>query len=193
MLKSKILCTLFLCTLSSTAVAEKLTSDSGEWVMGPAFKPDWKPHFTVAATAGYLDPDINGVSGSSSPGIQLSLNCPWFSPPSGAIRQQFNYNTFDSDGQKLKSLEMNPRYFISASPSILIGFGPGLGYVWTESDPGKDQNVWAFQLGADIEYRYKHLYLGLGTRYQWTQDKELGLANKGADNLLTTAKIGINF
>ena len=193
MLKNKTLCALFLCALSSTAAAEKLTSDSGEWVMGPAFKPEWKPHFTIAATAGYLDPDINGVSGSSSPGIQLSLNCPWFSPPTGAIRQQFNYNTFNNDGQKLKSLEMNPRYFIPASPSILVGFGPGLGYLWTESDLGKDKNVWALQLGADIEYRYKRLYLGLGTRYQWTQDKEIGVANKGANNLLTTAKLGFNF
>ena len=193
MLQRKTLFALLLCALSSAASAENVVNDSGEWTLGPAFKPEWKPHFTIAATAGYLAPDIDGVSGSSSPGIQLSLNCPWFTPPSGAIRQQFNYNTFDNDGQQLKSLEMNPRYFMSASPSILIGFGPGLGYVWTESDLGKDKNVWALQLGADIEYRHKRLFLAFGSRYQWTQDKELGLANSGANNLLTQGKIGINF
>jgi hypothetical protein len=193
MFKCKMLCALLLCVVSGTAAAEKLTDDTGEWIMGPAFKPDWKPHFTIAATGGYLDPDITGVSGDTSMGVQLSLNCPWFTPPSGAIRQQFNYNTFDNDGQQLKSLEMNPRYFMAASPSILIGFGPGLGYVWTESDLGKNENVWAFQLGADIEFRHEHLYLAIGTRYQFTQNKALGLANEGADNLLTQAKIGINF
>ena len=193
MLKSKTLCALLLCAVSSTAAAEKLTNDSGEWITGPAFKPDFKPHFTLAVTGGYLNPDIDGISSDSAPGIQLSLNCPWFTPPSGAIRQQFNYNTFDSDGQSLKSLEMNPRYFVSASPSILVGFGPGLGYVWTESDLGKDKNVWALQLGADIEYRHKRLYLAVGSRYQWTQDKELGVANSCANNLLTQAQIGFNF
>lgn len=179
--------------LGMATIPASAAEGTGEWVMGPAFKPGWDPHFTIAATAGYLDPDIQGVDGGSAYGLQLSLNCPWFSPPTGAIRQQFNYNTFDNDGQEITSLEMNPRYFVSASPSILIGAGPGIGYVWTKSDLGKDKNVWALQLGADIEYRHEQLFLALGTRYMWTQNKELGIDNKGANNLLTQVKVGFNF
>ena len=83
---------------------------AAEWTFLPYQDSDWSPDFTLAAATGSAAIDsttkdkATGVSGSDSStetinGLQLSLNCPWFSPPSGNIRQQFNYNSFsDSDG-----------------------------------------------------------------------------------------------
>jgi len=110
------------------------------------------------------------------------------------IRQQFNYNRFDEDGLEIATLEMNPRYYMGEG-DLTFGVGPGIGYVWAEADAaGVDEGMWALQLGADIEYRRGALYLGAGTRYQLTQDEELGnTGEKGVDNGLSTVKVGVNF
>lgn len=163
------------------------------WVLGPAFKPGWDPAFTLAATAGYLDPDVHGASGDAAYGLQFSLNCPWFQPPAGVIRQQFNFNYFDEGDLEMKTLEMNPRYFMALSHGLTIGVGPSIGYVWADADAGKSPGMWAGGLGADLDYRVGSLFFGIGTRYQWTQNKTVGFDKGGADNLLITVKVGVNF
>jgi hypothetical protein len=175
--------------LATTVLAEE---ESG-WVMGPAFKEGWQADFTLALAANYIDPDIIGVDGNSGLGVQVSLNCPWFQPPKGLIRQQFNVNQFDNDGIEFTTFEINPRYFVEMSPSVMLGVGPGFGYMWTDVDVGKAENMWTLQLGGDLEYRQGALFLGAGARYMWTQDKYVGLSKEGADNWLVQVKAGINF
>jgi hypothetical protein len=167
--------------------------DSTGWVWGPAFKEGWKPHFTFAATVGYLDPNSNAGTGNPTVGAQVSLDCPWFLPPKGDIRQEFNFNHYNDGNLNINSLEMNPRYFVTITPSLIVGVGPGVGYVWADSDVGRDATMWAVQLGFDVEYRYQHLFVGLGGRYQWTQDHQVGLNDRGVDNWLTLAKVGVTF
>jgi len=179
--------------LVAMASATVFAEQGKGWTLGPAFEDGWDPEFTVAATANHMDTDITGVDSDTSAGLQISLNCPWFQPPSGLIRQQFNINKFDKDGIELTTFELNPRYYVNMSPALMVGFGPGFGYMWADADAGEDNNMWTLQLGGDVEYRQGALFLGAGARYQFTQDEELGIDNKGADNWLVQLKVGVNF
>lgn len=179
--------------LASVATAPVFAEENKGWTLGPAFEEGWDPHFTIAATANYINPDIAGVDSDSSLGLQISLNCPWFQPPSGVIRQQFNINKFDNDGIELTTFELNPRYYVNMSPAVMVGVGPGIGYMWTDAAVGAESNMWTFQLGGDVEYRQGAMFLGAGARYQLTENSPLGVGNTGADNWLVQLKAGINF
>lgn len=189
-MNKKLVCLGLLATL--TAASAYADEESG-WVIGPAFEEGWEPEFTLALAANYIDPDIPGLDGDSSLGLQVSLNCPWFQPPSGVIRQQFNLNQFDKGGIELTTFEINPRYYVEVTPSFRAGLGPGFGYMWTDANVGESEGMWTLQLGGDLEYRQGALFLGAGARYMWTQDKKIGLNNDGADNWLVQVKAGINF
>ena len=180
-------------SLAAAAIAFPGIGFSGEWVMGPAFKEGWIGDYTAAVTAGYMALDNDSASDDSSLGLQFALNCPWFRPPEGMIRQQFNLNRFDHDGLELTSLEMNPRYFWDLPSNFTLGVGPGVGYVWTDPDEGKSPNLWSLQAGVDLDYRQGVFYFGVGTRYQWTENKRVGLNDNGVDNWLTSVKVGVNF
>lgn len=173
-------------TLASQALA-------GEWEMLPFKNAGWSPDFTLALTTGPMDPDVDGVDSDTASGVQLSLNCPWFSPPEGTIRQQFNYNTFDDGNVEIKSFELNPHWYVG-DEALQYGFGPGLGYVWATPKGLDEQGMWSVQLSADIEYRSGAFFVGAGTRYQVTQSKDFGAGTKDdANNLLTQIKVGMNF
>ncbi|WP_018936253.1 hypothetical protein [Thioalkalivibrio sp. ALJ24] len=161
------------------------TAQAGEWTTSPYQDPEWSPDFTLAATAGPMDVDVSGVGSDTAVGAQFSMNCPWFSPPAGNIRQQFNYNRFDNDGLKLQTFEMNPRWF-GGSGRLTYGAGPGIGYVRTNPDDESSDSMWAFQVGADVEYRHGALFAGAGVRQQFTSGGD-------ADNLLGQVKVGVNF
>lgn len=166
---------------------------AGEWEMLPFKKDGWSPDFTLALTAGPMDPDVEGVDSDTATGVQLSLNCPWFSPPEGSIRQQFNYNVFDDDNVEIKSFELNPHWYVG-DETLQYGFGPGLGYLWVTPNGGDEQGLWSLQLSADIEYRTGAFFVGAGTRYQFTQSKDFGAGSKqDVNNLLTQIKVGVNF
>jgi hypothetical protein len=166
-----------------TGLAGPLLADG--WTMLPFKEPGWSPQFTLSINYGPMDPDIRGVGTDNAIGAQLSLDCPWFSPPTGTIRQQFNFNSFDNDGLKIQTLEMNPHWYVGEG-NLRFGVGPGVGYVRGKPEVGDDDSVWGFQLNADIEYRHGALFAGVGTRYQYTEGGK-------ADNLLTQVKLGINF
>jgi len=163
------------------------------WQTFPFMDAEWSPDFTLALSYGIMAPDTNPDNSDPALGLQFSLNCPWFTPPQGMIRQQFNYNRFDEGLLEIATLEMNPRYYFG-NGNLTFGVGPGVGYVWVDRDGFGSEGLWAFQLGADLEYRQGRLFLGLGSRYQFTQDKMIGTSNdSGMDNWLTTAKVGVNF
>ena len=160
------------------------------WTFGPAFKDGWKPEFTVAGVLGALDPDHAG-SGLYK-GVEVSLNCPWFQPPTGAIRQQFNIGRFNHDGLSLTSIEMNPNYFVSVGNGWSVGAGPGIGFVRAKLD-GREAAMSSVQVSANVAYRSGALFFGAGARYQDTRNKELVPGKSGADNWLLMAKVGFNF
>ena len=181
------------CLLSSLATYPVIAEEEAGWIFGPAFEEGWEADFTLALTANHINPDISGVGSDNSLGLQVSLNCPWFQPPTGLIRQQFNINKFDDDGIELTTFEINPRYYVNMTPSVMIGAGPGFGYMWTDASQGDESDMWTLQLGGDVEYRQGVMFLGLGARYQWTENESLGIDNEGADNWLVQLKAGVNF
>jgi len=75
---------------------------------------------------------------------------------------------------------------------LSAGFGPGIGYVRAEAN-GHDTDLFAWQLGADLDYRLGRLHLGLGARWQDTVNKTVAPGCEGAENWLVQAKVGINF
>ena len=170
--------------LSGPAMAEG-------WVLGPAFKDGWKPEFTLAAVGGSMDADHAGSDLYG--GLEFSLNCPWFQPPKGVIRQQFNIGAYDDDGMEVTSFEINPNYFMALSPKWSLGVGPGIGYVRASYMDGSTEGLWSVQASANLNYRSGPLFMGVGARYQNTEDETLAPGIKGADNWLVSAKVGINF
>lgn len=181
--------------LSALALFSMLAVSGGAmadgWVLGPAFKDGWKPEFTLAAVGGAMDVDDPG--NDAYWGAEFSLNCPWFQPPKGTIRQQFNLGRYDNDGLEMTSFEMNPNYFMSLAPNWTLGIGPGVGYVWTDVKGGDNEGLWSIQGSVNLNYRSGHLFAGVGARYQDTQDKTLANGVEGADNWLVSAKLGYNF
>jgi len=170
------------------------SAQANEWVLGPAFKEGWKPQFTVAAMGGVLNPDEDKLSdGDAYYGVEISLNCPWFAPPTGSIRQQFWIGRYDENDVTFTSFEVNPRYFIDLSPNWSLGAGPGFGYLKADTPFRDGVDMFTLQLGADLSYRIGPLFLGVGARYQFTDDKEIAPGVDGADNWVAVGKIGVNF
>lgn len=175
---------------SGTVLAE----DKEGWVVLPYQNDDFDPHFTVALATGIMDPNVTGASSGAINGLVLSLNCPWFQPPTGTIRQVFNYNIYDEDNLEIKTFEMNPRYFIPISPSVQVGFGPGVGYVTIAPKDNAEAHVLSFQVGADLDYRNKNLFAGLSARYMMTQEAKFGgMSENDVDNLAIQLRVGYNF
>lgn len=181
--------------LSAVALFSMLTVSGSTladgWILAPAFKDGWDPEFTVAAVGGSMDTDDTG-SGFYK-GVEFSLNCPWFQPPKGKIRQQFNIGRYDNDGLEMTSFEMNPNYFFTLSPNWSLGVGPGVGYARASYNNGSTEGLWSIQASVNLNYRNGPLFAGVGARYQDTRDKQLAPGVEGADNWLLSAKIGFNF
>lgn len=181
--------------LSAAVLATALVPVSAHgagWNLLPFQDEDWSADLTLAATGGLMDPDVEGLDSDTAVGAQFSLNCPWFEPPQGQIRQQFNYTTYDEGSVEIRSLELNPHYYMGEG-NLTFGFGPGLGYVQVENDAGADDSMLAGQFSADLEYRRGRLFVGAGSRYQWTEGADLGDNGQTVDNWLHQVKLGVNF
>jgi len=176
---------------SGTALAEE---EKG-WTVLPYQNDDFDPHFNVALATSIMATKVSGASSGAINGVVLSLNCPWFQPPMGTIRQVFNYNIYDEDNLKIKTFEMNPRYFIPVSPSVQVGFGPGVGYVTIAPKDSAEAHVLSFQIGADLDYRNKNLFAGISARYMMTQEDKFGGSTdeSDVDNLAIQMRVGYNF
>lgn len=173
-----------------------IASASDEWVFFPAFTDDnWKGKPALSATVGYMDINSSVAGGGETYGLQLAFDCPVFTiPGDDAVLQQINLNFYDNNDLELTTLEINPHYYTNIAKNTRFGFGPGLGYTWTDSKRGKDSDLWAGQVGFAIEYRKDSLYASFGSRYQWTESATIGTEkDEDLDNLLTTIKVGYNF
>jgi len=177
-----------LALLSTLAISGSALADG--WTMFPVMNDGWKPEFTLAAVVGSMD--VKNIGTSEYQGAELSLNCPWFQPPTGAIRQQFNIGTYEKGNASLTSFEMNPHYYISVAPGLTIGAGPGIGYVHGYIGD-KEADMSSFQVAADVNYRKGHFFAAASARYQDTLNKEIAPGVNGMDNWLISAKVGLNF
>ena len=162
----------------------------GDWKLLPVKDASYQPDVTLSALVGAMDPK-NASSGSFT-GAELAFNCLLIQPPSGVIRSKISVGQYDHDGLELTSYEINPRWTFNLSKDLSVGFGPGIGYVDAKA-AGHSKGLWAAQIGADLDYRIGSLNLGLGARWQATQDHQIAVGYKGADNFLVEAKIGMNF
>jgi hypothetical protein len=162
----------------------------GSWKLLPAGDATFKPEVTVSALVGSMNP--KDTSSGSFTGAEVAFNCLLIQPPSGVIRSKISVGQYDHGGLKLTSYELNPRWTFNLDKDLSIGFGPGIGYVDAKAG-GNSKGMWASQIGADLDYRIGKLNLGLATRWQGMQSRQIAAGYKGADNVLVEAKIGMNF
>lgn len=181
--------------LSGAMLTGNALAESKGWKWAPVMDKDFDPHFTVGITTGQMDIDLPNAKKDTVNGLTLSLNCPWFQPPKGTIRQVFNYNVYDDGNYEVKTFELNPRYFVPVSPSVQFGVGPGFGYMWVDPATGTDADMWTFQVGADLDYRNKNLFMGAAARYMWTQEEVIGTVStkQDANNWVIQLRAGFNF
>ena len=163
---------------------------AGDWRLFPIADKDYRPDFTVSLVGGVMDPVR--VSQDSYVGVELAMNCGLLQTPSGVVRTKVSYGRFDKDGTELRIFEVNPRWTTPLTERLSAGFGPGIGYVRAEVN-GRDTDLFAWQLGADLNYRLGRVNLGLGARWQDTVNKTVAPGREGAENWLVQAKAGINF
>jgi len=162
------------------------------WTPSPALSSAWGPGLGLAGTAVDLGPGAGSLSAEAY-GPQLSLTSPWLKLSSGSIGQQLSVSRYSQDGINLTTTELGPRYFTDVAPGLALGVGPGVGYTWADADLGKSADLWAVQIGADLDYHQGPLFMGLDTRYRWTEDQAAGVSARAADNWLTTLKLGVSF
>ncbi len=176
--------------LGLSLVTVSAATFADDWKFMPVLDAKYKPDATLSLVGGVLNGTPAG-SGSYQ-GIEVAFNCLALQPPTGIIRSQISLGTFDHNGIKLTTFEINPHWTTSLANNLTFGVGPGVGYVKAEVN-GQTTNMAALQIGADLNYRIGTLNLGLGARWQDTSNKDIAPGIHGANNTLIEAKVGINF
>lgn len=180
--RTLILASVALITLAAPA-------SGGDWAIPAATQKDYAANVAVAVTAGLLTPDSSTGSGMVG-GLELSFNDPLIQLPYGRLRDSVGYSHVKHGGLQLDSFEFNVHYQVPlAGDTLWAGFGPGFGWVITDSDAGPSPNLWAGQIGADITYMSGNVLIGFDSRWQWTESDRVGNA-AGADNWKNVIKIG---
>lgn len=172
-----------LCVCAGSAAA-------GEWQFLPILKDGYKPDLVLSVAGGALDP--KGADRHTYAGLELAMNCGLFQTPTGVVRTKISYGGYDHDGLEYRTFEVNPRWTVPVAQNLSFGIGPGIGYVRTEVG-SRDTHMFAWQVGADLDYRMGRMNLGLGARWQDTLDKTVAPGTSGAENWLVQAKIGLAF
>ena len=171
-------------------IAASASASAGDWKFLPVLDSQYKPDVTLSVTGGSLSGTDAG-SGNKL-GAEIAVNCLAMQPPIGVIRSKISYGTFDHNGLKMSSFEINPHWTTSVAKDVTVGFGPGIGWVKTDV-AGNTVDMSAFQLGADVDYRIGSFNVGVGARWQATAKKDIAFGVTGANNTVVQAKVGINF
>lgn len=166
------------------------SASAGEWKFLPILDKDYKPEMTLSVIGGLLDP--KGSGSDTFAGLELAMNCGVFQTPSGVVRTKISFARFDHDGYDYRTIEVNPRWTVPVAHNLTFGIGPGVGYVKTKVGT-RDTEMFAWQVGADLDYRIGQINLGLGARWQDTVNKTVAIGTQGAENWLLQAKIGFAF
>ena len=176
-------------TIAAALSALTAPAFAGDWQFLPIADKGYAPNFVASVTGGIMDPQ-HAKSGDAW-GLELAMNCGLIQTPTGVVRTKLSVNKFDKAGLELTTVELNPRWTIPVAKDLTFGIGPGIG--WVKADSGRNVDMFAWQAGADLDYRIGQLNLGLGARWQDTVNKNLGGGREGADNWLVQAKVGIAF
>lgn len=163
---------------------------AGDWQFLPITDKGYTPAFVASVTGGVMNPQH--VSSSGAWGLELAMNCGLLQTPTGVIRTKLSVTKFDKSGLDLTTVELNPRWTTPIAKDLTLGVGPGIG--WVKADSGsRTTDMFAWQVGADLDYRIGQLNLGLGARWQDTVNKTVSAGREGADNWLVQAKVGVAF
>lgn len=177
-------------TIAAALSALAAPAFAGDWKFLPALDKGYAPGFVASVTGGIMDPQH--VSSGGAWGLELAMNCGLLQTPTGVIRTKLSVNKFDKGGLDLTTVELNPRWTVPIAKDLTLGVGPGIG--WVKADGGaRTVDMFAWQAGADLDYRIGQLNLGLGARWQDTVNKTVSAGREGADNWLVQAKVGIAF
>ena len=176
-------------TIAAALSALTAPAFAGDWQFLPIADKGYAPNFVASVTGGIMDPQH--VGSGDAWGLELAFNCGLVQTPTGVVRTKLSVNKFDKAGLELTTVELNPRWTIPVAKDLTFGVGPGIG--WVKADGGRNVDMFAWQAGADLDYRIGQLNLGLGARWQDTVNKNLGGGREGADNWLVQAKVGIAF
>jgi hypothetical protein len=151
---------------------------------------EFKPKLSLIT--GSMDP-ADGSSGTMT-GLELAINCPLLKAPNGVIRQQVSYASYDENGVKIDSFELNPHYQIEVAQDVTFGFGPGFGYTWAETT-GLDDSSFTLQAGASLNYSLGQVEIGAEARYQTlvSDIKTQGGTEVDLDNTRLMLKVGYKF
>lgn len=160
------------------------------WRLLPSLDEGYRPAFTLSVAGGVMDP--KGAREGAYGGVELAMNCGLLQTPSGVVRTKLSLGRYDKGDTELRIFEVNPRWTTPLTERLSAGVGPGIGYVRAKV-AGRDTDLFAWQLGADLDYRLGRLNLGLGARWQDTVDKTIAPGREGAENWLVQAKVGVNF
>ena len=176
--------------LIAAAAALSAPAFAGDWQFLPILDKGYTPNFVASVTGGIMDPQH--VSSDAAWGLELAMNCGLVQTPTGVVRTKLSVNKFDKGGLDLTTVELNPRWTIPVAKDVTFGIGPGIG--WVKADGGaRTVDMFAWQVGADMDYRIGQLNLGVGARWQDTVNKTISTGREGADNWLVQAKVGIAF
>lgn len=172
---------------SSESYAEK------NWRLLAGLEEDFRLDPTMTLNAGQLVPDSDVGEKEYALGIEFSFDCVLIQPKKNKLRQQLSYLRYKDGDSTLQTIQLNPHYLIELLPNFWIGGGPGLAYVRADVN-NKKSNMLAGQLGASLHYKYKRIFLGAETRYQLTQNDDVGKGkDNGASSWQTLLKLGYNF
>jgi hypothetical protein len=176
--------------IAAAVAAASTPALAGDWKFMPILDKGYAPNFVASVTGGIMDPQ-HAKSGDAW-GLELAMNCGLLQTPTGVVRTKLSVNKFDKAGLDLTTVELNPRWTIPVAKDLTFGVGPGIG--WVKADSGsRTTDLFAWQVGADLDYRIGQLNLGLGARWQDTVNKTVSAGREGADNWLVQAKVGVAF
>lgn len=196
--------------ISTLLLASSLFAEPAkETEMFPLFtSANYCSEATVALMGGVTN--YHNTSGyTDSYGAELRFACPVFQIKGFDNRQVLSVVYAEKDGLTTTSIEMNPRIMFPVSDDIEFGFGPGLGVIFAENDTAvttgsgtlldpfvtttstSKDTVIGVNIGASLHYNVtESVFVGLESRYQWTQNTKFG---KTIDNARTMLKVGTSF
>ena len=168
-------------------------AEAKETKMLPFFTQGYCAAPTVALMGGVVDYDGSSEQ-MGAYGVELGFACPFFQIKDLEINQVLSFVHSDENGLETNSLEMNPRIMFALNEKTKIGFGPGLGVIFAKAN-GQSETIFGINAGASLQYDIsKDFFVGLESRYQWTQDAEFASGNKTEmNNFRNMLKVGTRF
>ena len=168
------------------------SSAQAQWSLFPIHESDYSADPIVSFRFGRLIPDLSDASGDSLAGFEVNFNSALLAGPY-PIKSQLSINRYrdETADVTIYTLESNPHFMYQLTENILIGVGPGIGYVLSDL-PGRSENIWAVQIGTSLMYALNQFSVGFETRYQFTEQVRIG-DDRGLDNSIFVFEVGYQF